>query len=502
MRLTALLVGTTTLAWSAFAQAAQDSAPLGCAEVLELMRAKAEQNYAGFLLEVKPAPARAAAYASALGGFRARSRAARGDDACYAVLRDYIAWFDDPHLFVYQSGRLDSAETARRARAARTVAMDESTARAYFRRNAARLDPIEGIWYDRGLRVAIVPDPAAAAAAATTAAGASNRFVAVVLASDTALRRPGAVRARFTRRRDGGYDGEMWLRNFARRLVDARLYKRVLLRTSPGVWGKEYPVAARDSGLLDPADPRRPTLLLRGRTVIVSMTSHDPGYKPVLDSLLAAHEAELRGAERLIVDLRGNEGGSSLASSGLMPYIASARMRPERRRFRDAMLMSSEDQMRYARVAFGRDTEPEVQRLLERMRAHVGGLVPLFDSLVPERPPAHDSVVLGPRRVGVLIDRGTVSASEVLVLDAKRSERATVFGEPTAGALDYQSTNIVSLSPRERRWYLGYPTITAGADLPSNGMRGRGIPPDVRLDLARLRDPIAVVDSLLRRDAR
>jgi hypothetical protein len=77
-----------------------------------------------------------------------------------------------------------------------------------------------------------------------------------------------------------------------------------------------------------------------------------------------------------------------------------------------------------------------------------------------------------------------------------------VFGEPTAGALDYQSVNVVQLLPNERRWFLGYPTITASAALPRGGMRGKGIAPDVRLDgdaIAHGWAAIAAVDRALRR---
>jgi C-terminal processing protease CtpA/Prc len=132
------------------------------------------------------------------------------------------------------------------------------------------------------------------------------------------------------------------------------------------------------------------------------------------------------------------------------------------------------------------------------MRAHDGQLVPLFDSLDAVHDDPRDSVVKGPRRVGILVDGGTVSAAEVLVLRGLKSTRVTVFGEPTEGALDYQSTYIVPLSPRERRWYLGYPTITASDKLPAEGMRGKGIQPDVRLNLAHIADPIREVSDALR----
>jgi len=162
-------------------------------------------------------------------------------------------------------------------------------------------------------------------------------------------------------------------------------------------------------------------------------------------------------------------------------------------------MIASEDQIRYARRMFGSDTLPQIRRLVARMQANIGRLVPMFDSLDAPDPPRRDSVIMGPRRVGVLIDRGTVSAAEVLVLQGLRSDRVTVFGEPTAGALDYQSTSIVWFSPQERRWGLGYPTITANAQLPKDGMRGKGIAPQVPIDLSRTGDAIATVEAALRR---
>jgi C-terminal processing protease CtpA/Prc len=102
-------------------------------------------------------------------------------------------------------------------------------------------------------------------------------------------------------------------------------------------------------------------------------------------------------------------------------------------------------------------------------------------------------------RVAVLIDGGTVSASEVLVLKALQSRRAVVIGEPTAGALDYQSVYILRLSPEEGRWFLGYPTITRHAGLPAGGMRGKGIQPDVMLRWSEVADEYAEVERILRR---
>jgi C-terminal processing protease CtpA/Prc len=186
-------------------------------------------------------------------------------------------------------------------------------------------------------------------------------------------------------------------------------------------------------------------------------------------------------------------------TESLEPFITLEKDRPNPFPTDGALMLSSDDQIAYARRSFGSETTAFVRSLVDRMKAHPGELVPLDDPAAPSRPKdSRDWVVTsGPRTVGLIVDHGTVSASEVLVLTALRSPRATVFGEHTAGALDYQSATIVSISPREKRWYLGYGAITRRADLPRNGMRGRGIPPQVSLDLRHLSDPVAVVDRAL-----
>ena len=281
-------------------------------------------------------------------------------------------------------------------------------------------------------------------------------------------------------------------------LVNKQLVAELAALGSPAVG-----LSGADSLLLHPGDAHRPTLQVRGRTVVVSIPSHDPTWARAFDTLITSHAADLRAAERLIVDLRGNEGGSSWMTNPLLPYIATARKRPTPFDGGTAVMLSAPDQVAYLkRGAFGSDTAKFVRSLIARMEAKPGELVPIEDPAEPAAPEPADSVIMGPARVGVLIDHGTVSAAEVLVLEALRSERTAVFGENTAGALDYQSTQVVRFHPRETRWALGYPTIAASAELPKRGMRGKGIAPHVRVDWTKVDDPIGYVEQRLQRSAR
>ena len=450
-----------------------------CRALLDGMQAKLEGNYAGYLLEVKGKP-RQAEHNRMLAGVRRRADAAT-DAGCFVVLHDYIAWFNDPHLFVYQSPRLDSAETGHRAGSVPRVSIDEAAVRARLARIGAAADPIEGIWYDGAMQVAVIPDPA----------GVVGRFVAVVTVSDTTTLPVGAVHAVFTRRRNGGYDTDLRWRSLAVTHPPVTIHRGgTLLRLSPGMWGKRYPGAEAERALLDSTDVHRPTFTWRGTTAVISVPSHDGGHRARLGALLNANRARLDSADALIIDLRGNEGGGSQTTAALHPYVVGSDSLDPSADFGAPVMLSSPDQLSYTRRAFGSDTSAFVRRIVAAMEAAPGTLVPMFDPAQPVPATAYPPPVFGPRKVFMLIDGGTVSASEVIVQLALRSKRTTVIGEPTAGALDYQSTNVVRIHPEEGRWLLGYPTITAHARLPEGGMRGKGIAPEIALKWAQVTDPV------------
>jgi hypothetical protein len=480
--------------------ARHDSLP-ACSELLENIVAKTQADYAGYVLEVKGPRRRP--YDSTLAALRLRSAAAP-DDSCYFVLNAYTASFHDPHVFVFQSTFLDTAEIAKRAAMSgylRHVALTEDSARRYLARTAKRLDPIEGIWKSGALRVAVVPAPR----------GGAGEFVAVVLTPDTVTWRAGDVRATFTRRADKRYDGTLWQADLARRFTDAAIYKHTLLRFDPGMWAKEYPVAAADSGLVSLEQPQFATLTWRGKTAVLSIPSNDPTYREALFTIVTKNHDAIMAAPRLIIDIRGNEGGSSWVTDTVLPLLMSTTKRPAHVPPDDPQMLSSPDNIKYVQQ------RPEnisgdslsIVRVLARLEGSPGSLVPLSDELDRQRDSTDslnrlerdtlrtDPVDIGPPRVAVLIDGGTVSAAEVFLREARRSMKVIVYGQNTAGALDYMSVSIVRIGDSGKRWYLGYPVITARPDLPHMGMRGTGIPPDVRVDWSRTPDAIGWVDAAL-----
>lgn len=459
------------------------SVPVACSTSLDSLDARIRRNYAGYVLEV--ATQKRAAYEAALATAQAAARGAGlSTDACTPVLRRFVAWFDDPHLFVFQSLTADTAANRRRERELVIDARNEAALRADFDSRRSTLDPLEGIWRDGALRVGVV-----------RRAPGSDTLIAIVLASDTSAWPVGAVRAKFVRNTDGSYQSWLQSRGFGLQQLTATLYRGALLRFSPGMWGREYPLDAAQAAMAPLGDPRRPRLVVRERSVVVTVPSHDGPYQREIDSLVAAHREALRATPLIIIDLRGNEGGGSLTTRALHPYIVSRESRPTPYDSGRAVILSSPELLDYVRRVGGASPSPAVQRLIARMEANPGKFVHAYDDDVATTPRA--TPLEGDWKVAVLTDRGTVSASEVTVLMALRSTRATTIGEPTAGALDYQSTTIIGLGTGDRRWALGFPTTTAHADLPARGMRGKGIAPQIPLDWSTVRDDYASVEQLM-----
>lgn len=449
-----------------------------CRQSLDSLDAKVRRNYAGHLLEVTGP--RAQAHHAMLESLRGRADTVRLED-CYPLLNTYTQWYADPHLFVLQSQVVDTATARIAAAGLRRIEVTEAGIRTAMARGAAR-DPIEGVWYDGALRLGVVPDPSRP----------GGHFAAVVLATDTSSWPVGTVRADIQRTAADRYAIRLRTKGFAEMQLNATLHRGDLLRLSPGIWGRAYPSDSARIGMLDTVDAHKPTVVVRERSVVFSIPSHDPQYTRRIDSLVGAHADAISVRPLLIVDLRGNEGGGSGTTRAFNPYVAGASRRTTPYESGTAVMLASPSQLAYAKRLVGGDTSAASRRFLQRLETETGSLVPL-DGFPADtgKEPSHP----GNWRVVVMVDGGTVSAAEVLVLKALRSPRATVVGEPTTGALDYQSTQIVSLGTGDRRWALGYPTITAHADLPKRGMRGKGIAPHVRMDWSRTRDAIAAVEQ-------
>jgi hypothetical protein len=452
-------------AWAAEAPAAACT----CAAVLDSTIAGVETDYAGFQLKVDAE--RREAYDRFKTLLKADAAGAAGPDRCQEILSTYLAFFQDYHLFVLRNSKAGGpgGTTAR--------PWTEAEARAEIDRNLERLDPVEGLWYSRDARFAVLHEAGAPAGA----------FVAVRLTGDgkpssdlaAAVRRIGHGLYRVTFRDAQG----KW------QTGEGSLHRNgALFGFGIQGWGRLHP-AVREARL-DPADPQAPLFTrLDAGTLYLSLPSFGGDYRQPLADLLKAHGDEIAKTQGLIIDLRGNEGGDAIYF-GLEPYLFSGTFQVSE----DNLIRASPhnlaelERIRKPLGEHGAVFDPALQR----MRESPGKLVPFREgeSYTPT------NLAPGPRRLVLLVDRAVGSAAEGMLLMARQSSRVIVVGENTRGNIDYQQVNLNEVGCGDQTYYLGTPLYTRNRHLPEGAIDVVGIAPDVPIP-DHLADPLAFAVRLL-----
>jgi len=440
-----------------------------CAAAFDRAVAILEADYAGFPIKVDGE--RREAYDAFKAILRADAAGA-GPDRCKEVLDTYTGFFQDHHVFVLRGGKPAGPE--RKA----VRAWTEPQARAEIERHRERLDPVEGLWYSRGGRLAVLREEG----------GPAGTFFAVRLAADgspssdlaAVLRRDARGRYQIARRDAEG----RW------QTGEATLHRGgSLLVSGPEGWGRLLPEVKE--ARLDPADPQAPVFTrLDDGILYLSLPSFSGEYRQPLNDIVTARGEDLAKAQGLVIDVRGNGGGDAIYF-GLAEYLLTGPIKLSE----DSLIVASEgnlrnvEQLRERIGEHGKVYDPAIAR----MRENPGKLVPFLESW-SEGPAA---VSPGPRRVAILTDRGVGSAAEALVLQLRQSPRVIVVGENTKGNIDYPQVYLSSVGCGDQAYLLGVPLYAGSRDLPAGGFDGSGIAPDVPVSDSRT-DPLAFAVRLLR----
>ncbi|MEO8588998.1 MAG: S41 family peptidase [Flavobacteriales bacterium] len=480
---------------SSGALSAQDYKECSCEGQLSALADKVQQNYAAFKLEI--IPSKFEAYTTMRAGLEQRTHSA-DQSQCLAILQAYVNWFRDGHLFVSDIwGEMDT--NYRKPVHRRIQGFDETKVLAITQEGGREHDPIEGMWVaPEGYRVGIIPD---------VGPEGKDRFTGVLLSEGIPAWTKGDVKASFQRNADGTYattyfnDQHVPVHPSVYLPIgsDARISRGSLLLMSPFAWGRATDVQGVCP--IDPVQPLAPLVFPYGRDSkvwIVSLPSCDPAFAVRLDSLIAAKGQWLKSAKVLIVDLRGNVGGSSNMVNGLLPYLGPLNASRMHADTTHAVVLSSPDNIKYFNAMVPDGWIPP--GLIQRMKSQPGALLPFADPINEKGDteenssdiPTEAAYIQGPSHIALLVDRAVVSAGEAICLLARTYERVKIFGENTAGCIDYQNVSMVYFGCDAAGYLLGYPTMASSAALPRGGYNKTGIAPDVRVP-TDVPDPYAAV---------
>ena len=221
-------------------------------------------------------------------------------------------------------------------------------------------------------------------------------------------------------------------------------------------------------------DPQFTHCRVDGETYLIRFPSCDLNEEQTAWVRTAVRAYLASGCENLILDIRGNGGGSDSAYEPLLRLLYDHE--------------GAEDAMEYRVSDIAITHVREFAGNTERGRRKVACM---------ERTPAgefleegktyrirYDSVSLVPRRAALIVDGRVASSGEQLVLEVRASScRTTVYGQDnTLGCLDYSNCEILYFPRDTARWMIV--PVTRSKRIPAGrGIDREGIAPDVRIPL-------------------
>lgn len=262
-------------------------------------------------------------------------------------------------------------------------------------------------------------------------------------------------------------------------------------------------LSVRSTGLVSaaprPNTPGPAFRILSAKSALLTVPSFaDQAGEPIA-RILEEHARDIAQRPNLIIDVRGNSGGSDWTYQPLLPLVAA-----NTRRDVGAMLLATPANSAANRALCNlmapdskqcRDTARAASEAMDRAPPGTFIAIPgerAVEIVEPEK------VAPYPQRVGVLVDKRCGSTCEEFLLAVRQSFKVKLFGQSSAGSLDYSNLRPFTLPSGKR--LLMYAT-SRSLRLPQFSVDAAGIPPDqvlpVPIEAARSGEEIVEVQRVL-----
>jgi hypothetical protein len=397
------------------------------------------------------------------------------DQACEGAMKTWLEFFRSGHIGVRLNQEADPDEAKSEASLKDFYAtfprLDLSI--EDFVAGAQALPPggFQGVWQSGVYRVGITRDPE------------TGEFIGFIVEADGVYWHPGQIKLRFKEHpQTGVLSGEFFMRDHSVQAIEpVRLLSDNILRAGFSTWQRVLPtseLSADEALYLESVNSNQPFFrVLSDHTAYLRIPSFAYEQKKHIDAVLREHGPKIDQTSNLIIDVRGNGGGSDASYAGLVPLIYTNPIRVV-----GADLLSTPlNNAKYAAIleddGWSDEDKEWVRRIYDKLNAEPGGFVSVDQHPVSVQ--REEEVAANPKQVAILIDDGNASTTEQFILAARQSWKTKLFGVPTMGILDF--SNVHQVQSPDGRFTLWYAT-SKSRRLPAFPVDDVGLQPDYHLD--------------------
>ena len=405
-----------------------------CAQNLDKLVAKTEENYAGFPAKVnentKPR------YKELIKVLEKKTLNETNPKTCFYMLKKYVRFFKDKHFILsysnvndYDNEKITYSET-------------------YFKNGLAkkRLSEIEGVWInaDTSLRLAIKKFK-------------SNIFKAIVIQSSDPRITTGLVYSTFTPSKNGFIAKEF--NSFITTDIPAKQKGNLLQIWNHSMFGKVYPtkLTKEEKAELNTWRNNNNGLdfqKLSSKTAYLKIPTFFNNDNKI-QQLISNNDSIIKTCDNLIVDLTGNGGGNTGWVSFLPYFITNPTIQY------DTYLRTTPENIKSKL----KDLEPFVVNPIpdDYKKYFPDEVVLAYKKTYQELPTTTrtfypipgvtfplDSILPKPRKIALIVDDFCGSSTEYFFFLSKQSEKTTTYGINTIGMMDYEGMSNPTILPYDQ----------------------------------------------------
>ena len=421
-----------------------------CAQEFQYVKDKIEKNYAGFRDKVNPKTK--AAYQQSSIELLAKAKEVTSSPYCIYLINEWIGFFKDGHIEIGRNRLSDYKFVKDQEKLVQDVkksALDED--------DLARLKnskDISGIYWSKDSTYKV---------AVTANKNSFRDYAGIILESRIKAWKAGDVIMEL-KQQQGVLKGIIYDQYYTPENVTLKIGQNRL-----GDWQRD---GTANDGIEKIPDTDVSGKLLSARTFYIRIGTFNQRNAKGIDSLILFNKDILDKTPNLILDLRGNGGGADFVYRALIPYLYTNPIKtvgPD-------ILSSADNIAGWAGLLIKNDLPEDQKDFIREKIAAMELHKDEFINLGADKDLVLDKALLFPKKIVILINRGSASTTEQFLLAAKQSRKVTIMGENSAGVLDYANVRDIALSCMP--YALHYATSRSRRVDMGKGIDNVGIKPD------------------------